>query len=397
MNFKIPEKSKGCKLSEIRAVIARGATIPDFISLALGNPAAEAIPVTEIQQAADFVMRESAMDVLQYGPALGDEKLKKWIKERLVTQKHMPEKGQTVIVTSGAGQALGLIARAFTEPEDEVYAETFSYPSALNAVRCAGARIVGIPIDEKGMIPEALEQAAKSGKGRYLYLNPTFQNPTGFTMPLERRKEIYEVAKNNGLLILEDDPYGEIRFKGNPVPAFKSIDDEGIVLYVGSYSKTLSAGLRVGYIYADDRYADPLASVKNNMDGELPLYNQKIVLHTLEHMDYEKHLDHVCDIYGRKCKAMRDILIEESSSKVKISDPDGGMFIWVELPKEINVEAFSERLYAHAVGAVKSSAFASDMEMPGHAFRLNYTSLPVEKMIEGAKRFADVTVEMCGK
>lgn len=326
MNFKIPEKAKECKLSEIRAVIARGETIPDFISLALGNPAAEAIPVTEIQEAADFVMKESAMDVLQYGPALGDEKLKEWIKKRLVTKKHMPEKGQTVIITSGASQALGLIARSFTEPGDEVYAETFSYPSALNAVRCADAKIVGIPIDEKGMIPEALEQAAKSGKGRYLYLNPTFQNPTGFTMPLERRKKIYEVAKNNGLLILEDDPYEEIRFKGNPVPSFKSIDDEGIVLYVGSYSKTLSAGLRVGFIYADNQYANPLASVKNNMDGEVPLYNQKIVLHTLEHMDYEKHLTRVRDIYGRKCKAMRDVLIENSSSKVKISDPDGA--IW---------------------------------------------------------------------
>ena len=109
------------------------------------------------------------------------------------------------------------------------------------------------------MIPEALEKAAQSGRGRYLYLNPTFQNPTGFTMPLDRRKEIYEVAKKCNLLILEDDPYGEIRFKGEPVPTLKSMDDAGIVLYVGSYSKILSAGLRIGYIYADDRYGVPLA------------------------------------------------------------------------------------------------------------------------------------------
>lgn len=247
------------------------------------------------------------------------------------------------------------------------------------------------------MIPEALEKAAQSGRGRYLYLNPTFQNPTGFTMPLDRRKEIYEVAKKCNLLILEDDPYGEIRFKGEPVPTLKSMDDAGIVLYVGSYSKILSAGLRIGYIYADDRYGVPLASVKNNMDGEVPLYNQKIVLHAMKNMDWEKHLNRVRHIYGEKCKAMREVLTAECSSKVKISNPDGGMFIWVELPVETNIEAFSEKLYENAVGAVKSSAFAANPEYPGHAFRLNYTSLPIEQMVEGAKRFAKVTKEMCGE
>ena len=395
MSFQIPQKAQECKLSEIRAVIARGKTIPGFISLALGNPAKEAIPEKEIREAAAEIMKNEAMDVLQYGPALGDEELQAWIQNRLVKKKQMPGQDQMVLITSGASQALGLIARAFTEPGDEVFAEAFSYPSALNAVRCAGAKIRGIAVDEKGMMPEELEKAAQSGRGRYLYLNPTFQNPTGFTMPLDRRKEIYEVAKKYNLLILEDDPYEEIRFKGEAVPSFKSMDDAGIVLYVGSYSKTLSAGLRIGYVYGDKKYVGPLSSVKNNMDGEVPLYNQKIVLYTMQHMDYEEHLKRIRKIYGDKCRAMRETRVAECTKKVKISDPEGGMFIWVELPETTDIEQFSEKLYEHAVGAVKSGAFASDPAYPGNAFRLNYTSLPVEEMVKGARRFAEVTREVC--
>ena len=397
MNFKIPEKTSRCALSPIRAVIARGSKIDDFISLALGNPAVEAIPAAVIQKAAHDVMTNQTMEVLQYGPALGDEELMACIKHRLVYVKKMPADNHTLIITSGASQALGLIPRAFTEPGDEVYAEQFSYPSALNAIRCSGATLVGIDTDDKGMNPELLEQAAKSGKGKYIYLNPTFQNPTGFTMPLERRKEIYAIAKKYNLLILEDDPYGEIRFKGEDVPTFKSIDDAGIVIYVGSYSKTLSAGLRIGFIYAENTFGIPLANVKNNMDGETPLFNQRIVYNALTQMNYEEHLKKIQGIYRDKCVALRDTLVEQCSPKIRISDPEGGMFLWVTLPDYVDPDAFSEQLFIHKVGAVKSSAFAANSAKPGTSFRLNYTSLPLQRLAVGAERFAEVTRFMCSK
>lgn len=396
MSFQIPQKSSGSVSSEIRTVLERGRAIPGFISLAIGNPAKEAIPVENISEAAAAIMESSPMEILQYGPATGCTELKEWIIDRLSTVKNMPSENHSVLITNGSSQVLGLMARCFTETGDEVYAEAFSYPNALNAIRCSGAVVKGIAMDEKGMLPSELEKAAQSGKGRYIYLNPTFQNPTGFTMPLDRRKEIYEVAKKYDLLILEDDPYEEIRFSGEPVPSFKSLDDAGIVIYAGSFSKTLSAGLRVGYAYGEQKYIDAMASVKGCMDGEIAQYTQKIVSYTISHMDYEEHLKDIQKIYGDKCRAMREILLSECSKKVKLSDPDGGMFIWVELPEDTNMDLFAEKLFENAVGAVRSSAFSSIPSIPGTAFRLNYTSLPTELIKEGSRRFAKVTRELCG-
>lgn len=397
MEFVIPEKTSRCKLSPIREVIAKGANIPDFISLAIGNPAAEAIPVEDIQRAAKKVIDEMPLDVMQYGPAIGDPEFMEITEQRLVEKKGINPKNQIMSVMSGSGQGLGLVARAFTTPGDEVYAEAFSYPSAINSVRCVDARVVGILTDEKGMLPEELEKAAKSGKGRYIYLNPTFSNPTGRTMPLERRKEIYEVARKYGLLIYEDDPYGDIRFKGEPVPAFKSFDEDGRVLYAGSYSKTLSAGLRLGYLYGEEKYITPIRNVKNVMDGECPLYNQRIIVETLKGMDYEEHLVRLREIYSKKCEGMLNVLKEESSSKVQFSEPEGGMFVWATLPEDVDINKFYEALFANAVGAVKSEAFASELSNPGHSFRLNYTYLPLERVQEGARRFGQVTKKMCGE
>ncbi len=396
MSFQIPQKSSGSVSSEIRTVLERGRAIPGFISLAIGNPAKEAIPVENISEAAAAIMESSPMEILQYGPATGCTELKEWIIDRLSTVKNMPSENHSVLITNGSSQVLGLMARCFTETGDEVYAEAFSYPNALNAIRCSGAVVKGIAMDEKGMLPSELEKAAQSGKGRYIYLNPTFQNPTGFTMPLDRRKEIYEVAKKYDLLILEDDPYEEIRFSGEPVPSFKSMDDAGIVIYAGSFSKTLSAGLRVGYAYGEQKYIDAMASVKGCMDGEIAQYTQKIVSYTISHMDYEEHLKDIQKIYGDKCRAMREILLSECSKKVKLSNPDGGMFIWVELPEDTDMDLFAEKLFKNAVGAVRSSAFSSIPPIPGTAFRLNYTSLPIELIKEGSHRFAKVTRELCG-
>jgi 2-aminoadipate transaminase len=395
MSFQIPQKATGNVSSEIRIVLEKGKEIPGFISLAIGNPAKEAIPVENISEAAAKIMESSPMEILQYGPATGCLELKEWIIDRMSKVKNMPSENHSVLITNGSSQVLGLMARCFTEMGDEVYAEAFSYPNALNAIRCSGAVVKGIPMDEKGMLPSELEKAAQSGKGRYIYINPTFQNPTGFTMPLDRRKEIYEVAKTYDLLILEDDPYEEIRFKGEPVPSFKSIDDAGIVLYAGSFSKTLSAGLRVGFVYGEQKYIDAMASVKGCMDGEIAQYTQKIVHYTVTHMDYEEHLKEIQKIYGDKCNAMREILLSECSEKVKLSNPEGGMFIWADLPEGTDMDLFSEKLFEHAVGAVRSAAFSSIPSIPGYAFRLNYTALPTEMIKEGARRFAEVTRELC--
>lgn len=394
--FVFPDKAKNSLPNLIREVINRGAGREDFVSFALGNPAAEAIPVKEILEAAAEVFAGDPMTILQYGPLVGYDKLREWIIDRLVNVKHFPKEGQSVILLSGSAQGLGLAPRTLCSENDEVYTDEFAFTNALNAIKNAGCRLVGIPMDEYGMIPEELEKAAMSGKGKYVYLIPNFHNPTGMTIPLERRKELYQVARKCGLLIYEDDPYGEIRFKGEHIPAFKSFDEDGRVIYAGSFSKTLSAGLRVGYLYGSQKLLQTMQLVKNSMDGQCSLMNQIIVEKSLERLDFEEYLKGVCRIYGEKCQDMLDALHEYCHPEVKIHEPEGGMFIWITMPDSVDCLAMYEEAIKIGVGIVRSQAFAANSENPGHSFRLNYTFQPREKMLEGVKRLGKLTWDILG-
>ena len=267
MNYQFPQKVSENRLSLIRETTDRGRAVPGFISFAMGNPAAETIPVDLISQSAAEVLCEDPMSILQYGPATGDPKLLSWIKNRLVRFKCAPAKGNKVMLLTGSGKGLALVPRTLCTEGDTAFCDAFSYPNSFNCMRNAGVVPVGIPADEAGMIPDLLEEKARQTPGRYLYLIPNFQNPTGRTMPLERRKEIYRIAQKYDLIIYEDDPYGEIRFRGEEIPSIKSLDTDGRVLYAGSFSKTLSAGLRVGFLYGPDALIDKLISVKD-ADGQ---------------------------------------------------------------------------------------------------------------------------------
>lgn len=389
MEYCFPEKVREEKKSLIREVAERGSKIPGFVSLALGNPASECIPVDILKQAAEEVFTDDPMSVLQYGPLSGCEKLREWIKNDVVSRKGGVEEGNTVLMLTGSGKALGYVSRTLCGEGDEVFVDEFSYPNAINSMKYVGANVVGIPMDDKGMIPEALEEAAKSGKGTWIYLIPNFQNPTGLTMPLERRKEIYEVARKYNLVIYEDDPYGDIQFDGEPIPVMKSFDIDGRVLYAGSFSKTLSAGLRVGYLYGDQRLINKIASVKN-ADGQDPIYNQKIVARALELIDFPAHIKMIREAYGRKCHQMIDCLKKYCSDKVEILVPQGGMFIWVTIPEDVDAEAFNDAVINAGVGVVKSAAFATTKNK-GHAFRLNFSAQTEKSIEEGTQIFGEIS------
>ena len=238
MEYRFPEKVMGKRDSMIREIAEKGRTIPGFLSFALGNPASESIPVERLQQCAARVFAEDPMSVLQYGPMEGDQKLAAWIRNRLTGVKKLPEEGQRLLLLTGSGKALGLVPRTLCAEGDRAFCDAFTFPNSFNSVKNVGGVPIGIPMDEKGMIPEALEREAAKGGGKYLYLIPNFQNPTGMTMPLDRRKELYEVARKYDLIIYEDDPYGEIRFAGEPVFPIKSLDKDGRVPV--SYTHLLS-------------------------------------------------------------------------------------------------------------------------------------------------------------
>ena len=385
--YTLPEKAQLKGPNFIREVFERGAKIPGFISFGIGNPASEAIPVEAIQQAFDEVVHTNPIEILQYGPMMGDDRLREQTVERLVTVRHMPREGQQLLLSIGAGQDLGLVPRTICNPGDEVYMDTYTFTSAIGAVKNMGAVPVAVEGDNQGMGPDALRAAIRrgQGKGRYIYLIPNFQNPTGITMPLARRKAIYEVAAEYGLFIYEDDPYGEIRFTDEIIPTFKSFDVDNRVIYAGSYSKTLSAGLRVGYLYGPQEVIEAIQRIKNSSDGQMPLVTQRVVSHLLDHIDYDKQIEHVSSIYKAKADLMMNTFKTYGSEAVKFVEPTGGMFIWMTMPEGIDCDDFFERCMEHKVGIVKGAAFATDGRLTCQDFRLSFTFPSKEEIEAGMK------------
>lgn len=396
MSFSLPERVTLKGPNFIREVFERGVGVPGFISFGIGNPAPEAIPVRIIEDAFDTVVHDNPMSLLQYGPMQGDSRLAELTLERLEKVHHINLDGQGLIISNGAGQLLGLVPITVLEPGDEVYMDDYTFTSAINSVRNMGGKALGIRTDEYGMIPEELEKAAQSGKGKYIYLIPNFQNPTGITMPLERRKAIYDIASTYDLFIYEDDPYGEIRFSGESVPSFKSFDTDNRVLYAGSYSKTLSAGLRVGFLLGPEDVISTIQALKNNTAGQMPLVTQKVVAHVLDTIDYDEHLENVRAVYKAKCDAMLKVFKEKGSSKVQLTEPTGGMFAWMTLPDSVDVDAFFEAAMERNIGIIKCGAFAADGVGDGHSFRLSYTVPTIADIEKGMDILCALTREFCG-
>lgn len=396
LEYKVAKKLPDVQENIILQVVSASMKVPGCISFAMGSPAVESIPVDILKECAHEAFAENPMAVLQYGPMAGDAALAAWIKQRVITAKGAAAEDQKVMLLTGSGKALGLVPRTLCDEEDEVYMDAFTFPNAYISVRNVGGVAIGIPMDEDGMLPEELEKAAAGGKGKYIYLIPNFQNPTGRTMSLERRRAIYKIAQKYNLIIYEDDPYGDVRFSGEDVPTFKSIDGDNRVLYVGSFSKTLSAGLRVGYIYGPTQLIDKLAAVRSG-DGQDPLFNQIIIRKCLEKLSFTEHLANVQRIYGRKAKLMADILQKECSTRCRVEAPSGGMFAWVTMPEDVDIDEFVAKALVSGVAVVKSAAFAVDATKPGHGIRLNFSAPTDENIIKGSRLFAQLTRDFCDK
>ena len=292
MEYKFSNRALSAKPSRIREISARGAVDPEFISFAIGNPAYETFPVDDIRRCNDLVYERCPKYALQYGPTIGDDEFRKLIKERLQKVKGINPEGNDILVTSGSQQGLTLMPMTVTNEGDVVLVEQFTYMGALSCMRGMCAVPVGVKVDEDGINLEALEEACKTHKNvRYLYLIPNFQNPMGVTIPLEKRKKTYELACKYDFLIYEDDPYGELRYAGEPVPAFKSIDTEGRVVYAGSFSKILASGIRLGFICASQAVIDKMTALKGNLDSGSPVSSSLIARYFMEEGKLDPHVE----------------------------------------------------------------------------------------------------------
>ncbi|MCC4383918.1 PLP-dependent aminotransferase family protein [Limosilactobacillus reuteri] len=366
--------------------ILQAAADPKIISFAGGLPAPELFPVKEMKAAVDKVFEEHGQEAMQYGAAKGVTALREVIQQHVKEKENVDSELNNVLVTTGSEQVLDLVGKAFVDPGDTVLVEQPTYLCALDVFRSYGANFASVEMDEDGMKMDALEEALKANPNtKLIYTVPNFQNPTGRTMTEERRKQLAELAEKYDVYVLEDNPYGEIRFAGEHVPAVKSFDKSGHVLYMSTFSKTLAPGFRLGWLVADEDVVNKLTVLKQSADLHTDNLAQFAVAQFFADNDVDAHVKEISDLYGKRKDLMLEGIKKYFPEGVKYTDPEGGMFLWVEVPGvDDTVELFKECL-EHDVAFVPGDPFFAGEAQPG-AFRLNYSNMKEDQIEVGLKR-----------
>ena len=400
MTYQFSNKIASLKPSAIREIL-KAPKDADTITLAAGNPAPETFPVADLARFAADIFANDSTTALQYGATDGYEPLRRAVAERQKTVWGIGKSvadgdsfNDTTIIVSGGNQGIELAAKVFCNEGDTVICENPTFIGGLNAFRSCGYNTVGVPIEEDGMNVQALEETIKATpNAKLLYIIPTFQNPAGITTSLEKRKAIYEVCKKYGLMILEDNPYGELRFAGEEIPTIKSFDTEGLVIYCSSFSKILSAGMRVGFVVAPEEVAAKMVVAKQSEDVHTNQFFQMLCYKFMTECDLDAHIAMIRQVYGRKCRLMLDCLEKELPAAVKFTRPEGGLFIWVTLPDGVDATAFLKACMAEKLMIVPGATFNCDVTEGSMSFRLNYSTPSDQQIMEGVARLGKVARE----
>ena len=388
------DRVKPMKGSAIREMFKRMAD-PQIISLAGGNPASELFPGEELSKISEKILREKPTQALQYGTTDGLPAMKECAIKRAKKVDAYTE-GDSVIIMTGANQGIDLTAKALINKGDKIIVESPSFIGSLNAFRTYECELVGVEVEADGMNIEALEKALAENDGvKMIYTIPTFQNPTGTTMPLSKRQKLIELANKYDVLVLEDNPYGDLRFSGEEVPTLKSLDTEGRVIYAGSFSKILSPGMRLGYIIGAEELLTKIEILKQVNDVHTPVLTQMMCVEFMEQYDIDEYIEKNRELYGRKCSAMLEAMDEYfPKGKVKWTVPEGGIFMWCECPDVSDISVLVDKALEKKVAIVPGSNFAIDINEPSNKFRLNYSSATIEKITEGIKRLGEALEEI---
>jgi 2-aminoadipate transaminase len=368
---------------------------PDLISFAGGLPASEVFPMQQFKAAAFKVLTESGSKSLQYSTTEGYGKLRDMI-ARHTARYGINVRRENILLTSGSQQALDLIGKVFLNPGDRVAVERPTYLGALQAWNAYQAEYVGIRMDDDGMLVEDLEEALRSGP-KFLYALPNFQNPSGVTLSLERRKQVVRLADQWGVPIVEDDPYGQLRFKGEHLPSLAVLDGQerdrgdyaGNVIYLSTFSKTLAPGIRLGWIVAPVEVISKLVQAKQGADLHTGTFVQMVAYEVARGGFFDKHVRHIRSVYRVRRDAILAALKRYMPPGVKWTNPEGGLFIWVRLPEGIDTWELLQEAVEDNVAFVPGTAFYDDGSGK-NAMRLNFSTPAPEQIEEGIRRLAKV-------
>jgi len=385
------ESLQGSIIRELFKLIKKD---PDIIPFAGGAPDNSTFPIEDMAQIVADVFRDDPISLLQYGAAEGYMPLREAMREHLTKTQGMQLENDEIFTISGAQQGADLTAKLFLNEGDTILVESPSFVGCLNAYRSYGANLHGIPMETDGMNIDKLEHALKIQPNvRLIYTIPNFQNPSGVTTSLEKRKAIYALAQKYNVLILEDNPYGELRFAGEHIPAIKSLDADGRVIYIASFSKTIAPALRVGSIVFPKAIADRVNVAKQCTDVHTTVLMQHLCYTLLTKWDYAGHLARATALYKRKADLMLDAMAAHFHPSIQYTRPEGGMFVMAFLPDGMDSYPFVMKAINRKVACVPGAAFGVDTSAPASGFRMSFTSPPEEKIAKGIEILGKLTHE----
>jgi 2-aminoadipate transaminase len=374
-------------VSEIREIL-KVTEQPEIISFAGGLPAPELFPVAAIAQAHAEVFAEEGPQAMQYSTTEGVRPLREWIARR-VGQRGIRATADNVIVTTGSQQAIDLVAKIFLDPGDSVLVENPCYLAALQSFSGFEARFVTVESDDDGMRTDQVEAALRRARPKLIYVVSEFSNPKGTSLSPERREHLVKLARQFGVPIFEDDPYSELRYMGERPLPLAAYDTEGWVIRASTFSKTLSPGIRVGWVTAADEIIRELVIAKQAADLHTSTIEQRAAARLLKTFDYDGHIANLRGVYGERCMTMRSAIETHFPAETRWTRPEGGLFLWVELPARVKAREVFEEALKEKVAFVTGDAFFANEARPNF-MRLNFSNQQPEMIEEGIKRIAGV-------
>lgn len=370
---------------------------PEVISFAGGLPAPELFPIEEMKKVDEAIYNEEGRKAVQYGTTEGYVPLREEICKRMKDKFFVDCKPEDVVVTTGSQQALFILAQILVDKDQTILMESPSYMGAIMAFDPVGPKYTEVPTDDQGIVPEELEKIlAADDSIRMIYVIPEFQNPTGITWPVERRKAFMDIVNKYDVVVLEDDPYGEIRYDIEKLPSLKSMDTQGKVVFLGSFSKIFMPGLRLGWIVANPEIIDKFVKFKQAVDLGTSTFGQRQAAYFLKMFDMEAHIAKITALYAKRRDLMYQSMEKYFPEGVTFTYPKGGLFTWVTLPEGMDAKELMPKCLAKDVAYVPGGIFYPNGGNANH-FRLNYSNMPEDRIVEGIRRLGDVLKEELAK
>jgi len=393
MEYKFAKRMAGMQASAVREIL-KVTQRPEVISFAGGLPAPELFPMEEIGKVCQEVCAAEGRKVLQYATTEGRPTLRAKIADRMNRKYKSHLKAENILITTGSQQNLDMAGKIFFDEGDVVLMESPTYLAAINAFKAYQPVFKEVPTDEKGMIPEELDKIlAETPRAKLIYVIPDFQNPTGICWSLERRQKFMEIVNKYNIPVLEDNPYGELRYEGETLPSLQSMDTKDLVMAMGTFSKTFCPGLRIGWLAAPITLMKEFVKVKQSADLHTSAFDQAIIDRYMDEYSLDDHVAEINKLYKHRRDLLLKTMEETFTDGTTWTHPEGGLFLWLTFPEGVSARKVFDKCIEKNVAGVLGEFFYPNIKNDRH-MRINYSNMPDDRIVEGVKRMAEALKEI---